>query len=43
MNKLMSPEIIPNEVIVKKIYLFRGVKVMLDSDLLNSLVLRIDI
>ena len=33
MNKLISPEIIPNEVIVNKIYLFRGVKVMLDSDL----------
>ncbi len=33
MKEPISPEIIPNEVIVNKIYLFRGVKVMLDSDL----------
>jgi hypothetical protein len=33
MKEEISPAIIPNEVIVNKIYLFRGVKVMLDSDL----------
>jgi len=33
MKEQISPAIIPNEVIVNKIYLFRGVKVMLDSDL----------
>jgi hypothetical protein len=33
MREEISPAIIPNEVIVNKIYLFRGVKVMLDSDL----------
>ena len=33
MKEEISPVIIPNEVIVNKIYLFRGVKVMLDSDL----------
>jgi hypothetical protein len=33
MREEISPTIIPNEVIVNKIYLFRGVKVMLDSDL----------
>jgi len=33
MKEEISPGIIPNEVIVNKIYLFRGVKVMLDSDL----------
>ncbi|ARS42472.1 DNA-binding protein [Sphingobacteriaceae bacterium GW460-11-11-14-LB5] len=33
MKEPISPEIIPNEVIVNKIYLFRGIKVMLDSDL----------
>jgi hypothetical protein len=33
MKEPISPAIIPNEVIVNKIYLFRGVKVMLDSDL----------
>ena len=33
MEAEISPGIIPNEVIVNKIYLFRGVKVMLDSDL----------
>ncbi|MCZ4243004.1 ORF6N domain-containing protein [Pedobacter punctiformis] len=33
MKDEISPAIIPNEVIVNKIYLFRGVKVMLDSDL----------
>ncbi|NTE21861.1 ORF6N domain-containing protein [Agrobacterium tumefaciens] len=33
MKEEISPAIIPNEVIINKIYLFRGVKVMLDSDL----------
>jgi len=33
MKEEISPAIVPNEVIVNKIYLFRGVKVMLDSDL----------
>jgi len=33
MKEETSPAIIPNEVIINKIYLFRGVKVMLDSDL----------
>lgn len=33
MKEEISPAIIPNEVIVNKIYLFRGIKVMLDSDL----------
>jgi len=33
MKDVISPAIIPNEVIINKIYLFRGVKVMLDSDL----------
>ncbi|MGM9477626.1 ORF6N domain-containing protein [Pedobacter sp. GSP4] len=33
MKEEISLEIIPNEVIINKIYLFRGVKVMLDSDL----------
>lgn len=33
MKEEISSIIIPNEVIVNKIYLFRGVKVMLDSDL----------
>ncbi|WP_025146329.1 ORF6N domain-containing protein [Pedobacter jeongneungensis] len=33
MKEEISSLIIPNEVIVNKIYLFRGVKVMLDSDL----------
>lgn len=33
MKEEISPAIIPSEVIVNKIYLFRGVKVMLDSDL----------
>ena len=33
MKDVISPTIIPNEVIINKIYLFRGVKVMLDSDL----------
>ena len=33
MEAQISPGILPNEVIVNKIYLFRGVKVMLDSDL----------
>jgi len=33
MKEPISPAIIPNEVIVNKIYLFRGIKVMLDSDL----------
>ena len=33
MKEEISPAIIPNEVIINKIYLFRGVKVMLDADL----------
>jgi hypothetical protein len=33
MKEETSLAIIPNEVIINKIYLFRGVKVMLDSDL----------
>lgn len=33
MKDVISPAIIPNEVIINKIYLFRGVTVMLDSDL----------
>lgn len=33
MKEEISPAIIPNEVIINKIYFFRGVKVMLDSDL----------
>ncbi|MFC4211575.1 ORF6N domain-containing protein [Pedobacter lithocola] len=33
MKEEISPTVIPNEIIINKIYLFRGVKVMLDSDL----------
>ena len=33
MKEELTSVIIPNEVIINKIYLFRGVKVMLDSDL----------
>ncbi|RBQ05266.1 ORF6N domain-containing protein [Pedobacter miscanthi] len=33
MKEELTSVIVPNEVIINKIYLFRGVKVMLDSDL----------
>lgn len=33
MKEDLTSVIVPNEVIINKIYLFRGVKVMLDSDL----------